>query len=420
MGLSVRLALKSMSPGRGLDLFSALVASVQTGFGPFVAVYLASEAWTQQEIGAALSLGTIAAMLSQVPAGAAVDATSSKRVAAFVACVAVAASALLLAVWPVRGPVLLAEVLHGFASCMLGPAIAAVSLQMAGRAGFGERLGRNARWAALGSGAAAAVMGVVGSWSEAAVFWLTAALMGPALLALGQVRVKQSDQGDAGMDPPEMRTGRGWAVVRDWRVLGLALCVGLFHLGNAAVLPLVSVGLTRSSGSRASLVIAACIVLPQLLVAAISPWVGRAAGRVGVRALLVVAMGALPLRAGLLAVVGGWGPVPVVLVQLLDGLSAAGLGVLLPLVVADLTRGTGRFNLVMGALGLAAALGATVSTGAAGFVADRYGMGAALWALAGAGALATVAVGVGPVATGVRAAGPHPGVLPKGEGDRRR
>ena len=176
--------------------------------------------------------------------------------------------------------------------------------------------------------------------------------------------------------------------------------------------------------------IAACIVLPQLLVAAISPWVGRAAGRVGVRMLLVVAMGALPLRAGLLAVVGGWGPVPVVLVQLLDGLSAAGLGVLLPLVVADLTRGTGRFNLVMGALGLAAGLGATVSTGAAGFVADRYGMGAALWALAGAGVLATGAVFFGPFAEGVGAGRvphpgplpgaarvPHPGPLPGGEGE---
>ena len=110
-----------ITPGRGLDGFNALVASVQTGFGPFVAVYLASEAWTQRDIGQALSIGTLAAMISQIPGGAAVDAIDNKRAAALVSCLAVALSALLLAVWPGYLSVVASEVLHGFASCMLGP-----------------------------------------------------------------------------------------------------------------------------------------------------------------------------------------------------------------------------------------------------------------------------------------------------------
>ena len=381
-----------------LDAFNALVASVQTGFGPFVAVYLASEAWTQGQIGVALSVGTVASMISQVPGGAAVDALDNKRLAAGVSCLAVAASALLLAVWPVYLPVLGAEVLHGFASCMLGPAIAAISLRLVGRAGFGERLGRNARFAAIGSGVAAGVMGAVGAWvNEAAVFYLTALLMLPALWALARVRqpAAKIEAAVSGVAPTA-----GWRLMLDRRLLAFALCIGLFNLGNAAVLPLVGADLTRVSGSRASLIIAACIVLPQAIVALISPWVGRSADVWGRRPLLLLAMLALPVRAGMLAFVRD--PAPVVLVQMLDGVSAAGIGVLLPLLAADLTRGTNRFNLCMGMLGLAVGLGATFSTALAGFAADAFGPRAALLGLAGVGLLAAAAARLVPETKPVR------------------
>jgi MFS family permease len=379
-----------MSPGRSLDLFNMLVSSVQTGFGPFVAVYLASEAWTQREIGTALSLGTLAGMLSQVPAGALVDAARSKRTAALVACLAVAASALLLAFWPDRLPVLGAEVLHGFASCMLGPAIAAISLRLVGHAGLGERLGRNARFAAIGSGVAAAVMGWVGTYvQEAAVFWLTAVLMLPALVVLRMVRQPAIEPG--AVTP---RSESVWRLLLDHRLLLFALCMALFQLGNAAVLPLVGAALTRTTGSSASLVIAACIILPQGLMALVSPRVGHAADRWGRRPVLLLALAALPVRAVLLAWVQH--PALVAAIQLLDGISAAGLGVLVPLIAADLTRGTNRFNLCMGLLGLAVGLGATVSTTLAGTLADAYGPSTALLALGGAGLLATAAAALVP------------------------
>ncbi|MEA3149320.1 MAG: hypothetical protein QOD56_259, partial [Gammaproteobacteria bacterium] len=59
--------------GRGLDWFNLFVANIQTGFGPFIAVYLSSQSWTQTSIGLALSIGTVSSMASQVPAGALVD-----------------------------------------------------------------------------------------------------------------------------------------------------------------------------------------------------------------------------------------------------------------------------------------------------------------------------------------------------------
>ncbi len=368
---------------RGLDWHNFFVANVQTGFGPFIAVYLATDAWTQGEIGAALSVGTIAGMVSQLPGGALVDALQNKRFAALLACIAIGASAVMLALWPDWLPVLWAEVLHGFGSAMLPAAIAAMSLALVGRAGLGERLGRNARFAAFGNAIAAAVMGAVGSYvSEIAVFYLTAALMLPAIAALGAVPA-----GAATRRPVQAAAGQGWweaaSLLLSYRVLVFAAAVLLFHLGNAAMLPLVAGGVTKSIGSAASAVIAACIVLPQLLVGAASPLVGRAADRWGRRPVLLLTFLAVPVRGVLLAAVTE--PVPLVGVQLLDGVSAAGFGVLLPLLAADVTRGTNRFNLCMGLFGLAGGLGATLSTALAGRVADQYGNWLALLALAAAG-----------------------------------
>ncbi|MGI4807363.1 MAG: MFS transporter [Janthinobacterium lividum] len=371
-------------PGQyGLDWHNFFVANVQTGFGPFIAVYLSSEAWTQGQIGTALSVGTIAGMISQLPGGALVDWLHNKRLAAGAACIAICFSAAMLAIWPDWLPVLAAEVLHGFASAMLPAAIAAMSLALVGRAALGERVGRNSRFAALGNGIAAAVMGAVGSYvSEVAVFYLTAALMLPGIAALYWI-----PQRDATLPTPDDTGGDTWRdavrLLLGWRILTFAAIVVLFFLGNAAMLPLVAGEVTKSLGKQASLVIAACIVLPQLLVAYASPHVGRLADHWGRRPVIALTFLAVPLRGALLALFGGGAFLP--LIQILDGISAAGFGVLLPLMAADLTRGTERFTLCMGMFGLAAGFGATISTTLAGHLADVYGNSVALWALAAAG-----------------------------------
>lgn len=375
-------------PSRGLDALNALVASSQTGFGAFIAVYLTSQAWTQADIGAALSVGTIVAMLSQLPAGALVDAMRSKRVAIAIGGVAVALSALLFALSSAWIAVMAAEVLHGFASCMIGPAIAAISLELAGRAGLGERLGRNARFASIGSASAAVLLGAIGTYvSGEAVFWATAVLMALGLLTLRGLPPPRAEARARVRDETRGLPGAIWALL-DRRLLIFAGCIMLFHLSNAAMLPLVANEVTRSTGSIANLVIAACVVAPQAIVAGLSPLVGRKAEQWGRRPILLLGFLALPVRGVLLSL--GNDPVFVVAVQALDGISAAVFGVMLPLVAADLTRGTRRFNLCMGLLGLAIGLGATLSTTAAGLVADWFGNGTALLTLAAVGAAAVL------------------------------
>jgi predicted MFS family arabinose efflux permease len=286
-------------------------------------------------------------------------------------------------------PVLLAQMLHGFASCVITPAIAAISLHLAGHAALGERLGRNARYASIGNGLAAAVMGVTGAYfSSRFVFMLTAALCVPALVALWSIGTgphARAQTTSRVMDVPGLKR-----LLADRRLLIFGVCVLLFHLSNAAMLPLAGAAVTMRAGHFANLIIAACIVVPQAIVALLSPWVGRAAEKIGRKRLMLLGWGALPLRGLLLAVLpGSW---PLVMGQAVSGVSAAVFGVLLPLLAADLTIGTSHFNLCMGILGLALYLGAATSTTMSGGIADAAGMEVAFLVLAGVGMIGFVVV----------------------------
>ncbi len=377
---------------RGLDWLNFFMANLQTGFGPFIAVYLTTNKWTQGQIGVALSVGSAVAMLGQVPGGALIDALPRKRVAAAAALVCVAASAGLLALWPAELPVYVAESMHGFATCMLVPAVAAITLGLVGRAAVAERLGRNARYGAVGNAVGAALMGACGTWlSTRSVFWLAAALTVPALLALRSMSASMA----LPVPPPPASTAprrRGWKVLVNRKLLIFASCAVLFHLSNAAMLPLAAGEVTKTAGDNANLVIAACIVMPQFVVAAVSPWIGRAAERLGRRPILLLGFAALPVRGLLLSALAG--PAGIIGAQMLDGVGAAVFGVMMPLISADLSRRSGRFNTAMGVIGLAAGLGATFSTTFAGEIAVTWDTRIAFLALAAAGLAAVLAVAV--------------------------
>jgi MFS family permease len=382
------------SPARGLDWLNLFVANIQTGFGPFISVYLTTEGWTLTAIGFALSLGTVTSMASQLPAGALVDAVRSKTRVAACSILVFTASALLFAIQPTPLFVYLAEVLHGFSSCTLGPALVAMSLAVAGEAALGLRLGRNARYASIGNGIGAALMGACGYYvSERAVFILTAVLTLPALVALVPL------SGVADSPPPVQPCARSKAepkeriaaVLSNRRLLIFAVCVLLFTLANAALLPLAASALTKRASGNANLLIAACIVLPQLIVALVSPALGQLAATRGRRWVLLLGFAMLPLRGVLFAVLVD--PVFVVLIQVFDGIAAASFGVMVPLVTSDIAGRSGHFNLSLGFIGLAIGVGATISTTLAGWVGDQYGDHATFLGLATVGLAATLLVG---------------------------
>ncbi|WP_246661651.1 MFS transporter [Tardiphaga sp. vice304] len=374
---------------RGLDWFILFLADVQTGFGPFIAVYLTTQKWTQVEIGFVLSIGGIVGLLGQMPGGAIVDAARSTRLVAGAAVLTICFCALGYAAFPVFPIVVTAATLHAMASCVLGPAIAAVSLGLVGPLRIGERLGRNARFASLGNGVAAAVMGTCGYYlSSRSVFVVTFLLALPTLYALSRIRARDIDAAQAhgaALKTADYSPVRFRDLIRQRPLLIFAGAVLLLQLANAAMLPLMAGVVTTRSADWAPVLIAFCIVVPQAIVALTSPTVGRKAQQWGRRPFLLLGFAALTIRGVLFATVTD--PYLLVAVQLFDGVTAAVFSVMIPLIVADLAFGSGRYSLALGIIGTASGIGASVSTILAGFVADRFGAPTAFLGLACVAAL---------------------------------
>ncbi|HEY1362201.1 MAG TPA: MFS transporter [Xanthobacteraceae bacterium] len=389
MTLSIASSAKpSRRSLQGLDGLVFFMATMLTGFGPFVAVYLTSQRWTQLDIGVVLTLAGLVSLAAQVPGGALVDAARSERLVAGLAIAAIGVSALALGLWPTYPAVQAVAVVQAAAASVIGPATAAISLGLVGHDGIGERLGRNARFASLGTGLGAAVMGASGHLlGERAVFFVSAGFALPAVLALTVIGEREIDPErahggieDDAAQPQAHRAASLASVVRRRALVMFAGCVLLFQLANAGMLPLMGGLLTMRSSRWATILIAACMIVPQLVVAAVSPWIGRSAQRFGRRPLLLAGFAVVPIRAVLFSVVSD--PFLLVAVQLLDGIAAAAFTVLAPFIIADITRGTGRFNLALGIIGAATGIGASLSTAVAGYASDHYGSSVAFLVMA--------------------------------------
>lgn len=385
----MKISGRRRAGGRSLDFLNLFVANIQTGFGPFIAVYLTTRGWTQTSIGIALSIGTIAAMVSQIPAGALVDKARRKSAIAGLSLLAFSICALLFAIRPTLLTVYFAEVLHGFASCTLGPCVAAMSLAIAGRTELAARFGRNARFSSIGNAMGAALLGAAGYYlSSRSVFFLAAALSFPAIALMWPLRAL-----DARASPrPHIRArasfGTALGVFEDSRLLVFGASVMLFTVANASLMLLVSSSITEQLPVSANLLIAAFIILPQFVVAAVSPAVARYAQNEGRRTVMLVALTAVTMRALLFALIAN--PVLLIPVQVLDGVAAACIGILVPLVTADVAGNSGHYNFALGVIGFAIGIGGTISTTISGVVADRIGDPATLLCLSVVGLVATV------------------------------
>jgi predicted MFS family arabinose efflux permease len=377
---------------RGLDWLNFFMADVQTGFGSFVAFYLADKGWSEDKVGFVLTAGGLSGVVGQLPGGALVDAMRHKRLLIAVGTLMIAASAVLLALSRDFPAVFAAEVLHGATGAIIGPAIAAVSLGLVGRRAMSGRVGRNQRFNAAGNALTAASLGVIGTYvSKSAIFFAVAAMTVPTLAALAWIRPREIAYGRARNAAGRHEPGdlqRIFDLLKHRAILIFAAAAVLYRFADASMLPLVSENLGSGGEDLAALFMAAVIVVPQIIVALMAPWVADYAEQWGRKPMLLIGFGLEPLRGVLFALSTSW--YSMIVVQLLDGVTGAIITVMTVLIMTDLTTGTGRFNLASGAVGTCTGIAAAVSTTATGVIAAWFGRPASFLTAAGVAALAVL------------------------------
>jgi MFS family permease len=374
----------------GLDWMNFFIADVQTGFGTYVAFYLAQSGWSGTETGLALTLGGLAGVLSQLPGGALCDTLRSKRGLVAVGICAIGTAALILAVSHSFIPILGAELLHGITAGIITPAIGAISLGLVGRAAMSLRTGRNYRYAAGGHVFTAGMMGLAGAYfSPGAMFVSAATLCIPALVALGFIRPDEIDYArarNAKAGRGTQRLGRVFDLAKNRPFVLFAAAIALFQLADASTQPLIGEHVAGSN-QQGSISISILIIIPQIVVAIIAPWIGYHSEKGGRRPLLLIGFAIEPIRAALLAFTSAF-PF-LLLAQLLSGITGAIIGVLTVLIITDLTAGTGRFNLAQGVVGSVRGVAAALSTLATGYFFEGFGSWAGFIAIAAVAAIAT-------------------------------
>jgi predicted MFS family arabinose efflux permease len=378
---------------RGLDWLNFFLADVQTGVGPFLAIYLAGYMWNEESVGLALTFGGIAGILMQTPAGALVDRIRSKRALIAAGVLALAVGALLIALVPTFWSVMSAQVLIGGTSSIFGPAICAVSLGIVGHHLFDRRQGRNQTFNSAGNVVAALSMGVLGYFiSNRSIFFFVSLCALPTILTLLIIRPDEIDYGRARGAKEGDEDGKpveATALLKDRPLIIFLVCAVMFHFANAAMLPLLGEMLAKGKGRSSMLFMSACVVTTQLVITLLASWSGRKAGAWGRKPLLLLAFGVLPVRAVLYTLTHH--TIALVAIQVLDGVGAGIFGVVSVLVIADLTQGTGRFNLTLGAISTAVGIGASLSQAFAGSIVHHFGYNAGFLFLA---AIAAGALGI--------------------------
>jgi len=381
---------------QALDYLNLFLADVRDGVGPYLSVYLkASEHWNPGQIGVALSASAIATVVAQTPAGALVDRLNQRRTLIVLAAVLVSIGCIGIALVPTFPVIIACQILIGVSAAVFPPAIAAVTLGLVGRNKLDGRIGRNETFNHSGNVIAATLAALIGQFiSRKGIFFLVGAMAAGSAISARSIRYKEIDQelarggGDGEEDKGEDQnkaSGIG-KLFSDRRLVFFCGSVVLFHFANAAMLPLFGQKLAQGKGFDPTVYLSACIIVAQLVMVPTASLVGRLVN-IGRKPIFLIGFGVLPIR-GVLYTLNA-NQYYLVSIQILDGIAGGIFGVLSVLVIADLTKGTGRFNLTQGALNTAIGIGAGLSNLMAGFLVQKAGYNVGFLTLAALAAVAT-------------------------------
>ena len=369
------------------------MADMQSGIGPFVSVFLAQRGWETGLIGTAMTIGNIAGMLITTPVGGLIDASNRKRSWVIVPGIAVVAASSIILLWQNFWAVAASQVATALAGAAIVPAVTGITLGMVGPKGFNRQNGRNQAFNHAGNMVGAAASGFLGWQLGYLSVFLLAAVFGAVTVACVLM---------ISPDAIDQRTARGWkedepdsqphaltVLLKHKTLLVLGLALAVFHLGNAAIVPLYGISAVAGNQVNGPGFVATIIVIAQGTMVIASVVGMRVAEKRNYWLLILISFLVLPLR-GLLAcfLSGWWGVIPV---EILDGIGTGLQGVAVPGMVARSLYSTGRVNLAQGAVITVQGAGAALSPALGGFIAAGIGFAPAFLVLGGFG-LAAVAI----------------------------
>ncbi|WP_250468224.1 MFS transporter [Caballeronia sp. GAFFF2] len=368
-----------MNPLYALEGLNFFMADVQAGIGPFLGVFLQAQGWHTDAIGTVMTLGGIAGMLATSPAGALVDATRYKRGLIVVAGVMTTLASLVLWVSHDYWMVAASQILTAVTGAALGPAVAGVTLGMVRERGFDRQFGRNQVANHAGNVVAAALSGWLGwRFGFGAVFVLAGLFGAMTVISTLLIRRDSIDHdsarglGASSSKEREREHASGFRMLLTCKpLLLLAASLAMFHLGNAAMLPLYGLAVVAAHKGDPSAFTAQTIVIAQLVMVAAAFFASRIIQRLGYWGVILITFLALPLR-GLVAamLINAWGVWPV---QALDGIGAGLQSVAVPALVVRLLQGTGRVNVGQGVVMTVQGIGAALSPALGGMLAQHFG-----------------------------------------------
>ncbi|WP_343601009.1 MFS transporter [Mycobacterium sp.] len=376
----------SRRTAHALDLLNFTLADVHAGLGPYLSIYLLlTHHWDQASIGFVMAAGGLARIVVQTPIGALIDRTTAKRALIVAGALAVTAAAFAVPLFPGFFAIALLQVVTGIAGSVFAPVLAAITLGVVGPRWFSRRIGRNQAFNHAGNGlAAAATGGLAYLFGPVVVFWVLAAMAAVSVAAALRIPRNAIDHDVArGMDhapgEPHPRASRFAALLHNRRLMVFAGVAVVLHVANAGMLPMVGQVLALHNKHLGTTLMAVCIVAAQVVMVPVAYLAGTKADSWGRKPIFLFGFAVLTARGFLYTLSDN--PYWLVGVQLLEGVGTGIFGALFPLVVQDVTHGTGRYNVSLGAVATATAVGAALSHVVAGWVVVTAGYTAAFMSL---------------------------------------
>ncbi|KGA33992.1 MFS transporter [Pectobacterium brasiliense] len=377
---------------QALCLLSFFMADVRDGLGPFLGIFLTQQHWAPGEIGFIMTLGGVAGLLATIPAGLITDSSHHKRQMLLFGCVMITSATLLL--WFNQSPWVtgISQIINGIAAAFIGPILTGLTLGLTGQNGFKQQMGKNEAFNHAGNMAAATIAGIsVWYWGIGSIFILMTAMAFLSALAIMGIRENDINHKAArGIDSNVTRKPISWSslLINHSSLMTIGVTLLLFHLGNAALLPMLSIRVASEPSSvNPGLYAAATVIISQAVMIPVALWTAGRAERLSYRQLIMIALLILPIRAALAATFSS--PYSVIPVQILDGVSAGILGVAVPGYIVKELQGSGHINAGQSIVMFMQGVGATASPALTGIMVGMYSYSTAFSAL---GAVALLAL----------------------------